>query len=100
MPSGVTQDHALEAEWAAEHVLGQPLASCEVVGAEPQREVHVEARVAPRTHLPDDGLVDLAALQEKLEDLALPELLEGLGLELRHTNQRAVVGREEKTVTN
>ncbi len=36
-------DHALEAEGTAQHVLGETLASGEVVGVEPDRKVHSEA---------------------------------------------------------
>ena len=53
-------DQALEAERTAQHVLGETFAAGDVVGIELHGEVDLEARVPPRCHLPDEGLVDLA----------------------------------------
>ncbi len=39
--------------------------------AAPHRMMHAETRVLPAPHLRDERPVDLAALQEKLEDLPL-----------------------------
>ena len=56
-------DQSLETERASEHVVGDALASGEVVGVQPHRMMHAEARVIPAEHLRDERLVDLAVLQ-------------------------------------
>ena len=61
--------------------MGEPLTTTTVVGVQPDGMMHAEARVLPTEHLRDERLVDLAALQQQVEDLLLPELLEGLGAE-------------------
>jgi hypothetical protein len=61
------------AEGTAEHVVEQALAAGDVVGAEPHLEIHGETAVAPAGHLAHERLVDLAALQEQVEDLLLPD---------------------------
>ena len=43
-------------------------------------------------HLGDDVLVDLVSVQEQGKDLPLPPLIEGLRLDLRQRNERAVGG--------
>ncbi len=40
-----------------------------------------ETRLRPAAHLRDECLTDLAAIQQQVEDLLLPELLEGLVVE-------------------
>jgi hypothetical protein len=85
-------DHPLETEWAPKHVVGQTLAAGAVVGRDPHREVHLETRMRPREHLRDERLIDLAVLQQQVEDLPLPELFEGLVVELGKRNERAVGG--------
>ena len=77
MSCSVTQDQSLETERASEHVVGDALASGEVVGVQPHRMMHAEARVIPAEHLRDERVVDLAALQQQVEDLPLPDLSKG-----------------------
>ncbi len=74
-------DHALETERAAEHIVREPLATGAVVGVQPDGVMDAEARVISAEHLRDERLVDLAVLQQEVEDLLLPELLEGLVVE-------------------
>ncbi len=61
-----------------------------VVGAQPHCMMHAETRVLPAEHLRNERLVDLAALQEQVEDLLLPELLKGLVVECGQPDERAV----------
>ena len=96
-------DHALETRRAPEHVVRKPLASGVVVGAQPDGMMDPEARVRPAEHLRDERRTDLAALQQQIEDLFLPELLEGLVVEWGNRNERAVgceraVGHERMEV--
>jgi hypothetical protein len=86
-------DQALEAERTAQHVLGEALAAGDVVGVEPDGAVDRETRVVPGPLLPHERLVDLAALEEQVEDLAPPQLLEGFAVELGQRDERAVGGK-------
>ncbi len=76
-------DHPIETERASEHVLGETLATGEVVGVQPHRMMDAEARVVPAEHLRDDGRIDLVLLEQQVEDLLLPERLEGVGIDAR-----------------
>jgi len=81
VPCSVTQDHAVETQRASEHVVGEPLATGTVVGVQADGVMDPETRLRPAAHLRDERLTDLAALQQQVEDLRLPELLEGLVVE-------------------
>ena len=56
----MTQDHPLQTERAAEHVLGQTLAAGDVGGVDLHAEMDAEARMLPACHLRDERLTDLA----------------------------------------
>jgi len=83
--------------------VGQSLASGKVLGVQPDGMMDPEARVSPAEHLRDERRTDLAALQQQIEDLRLPELLEGLVVEFGKRNERTVgceraVGQERMEV--
>jgi len=77
-------DHSLETEGTAEHVLGEPLATGNVVGVQPHRMVHAETRVLPAEHLRDERLTDLAALQQQV---TIPLLRAKSHVGTKHTPQ-------------
>jgi len=86
-------DEPIEAERAAEHVVREPLATGAVVGIQPDGVMDAEARMLPAEHLRDQRLVDLAALQQQVEDLLLPELLEGLVVDFGYRSPSDSDGR-------
>jgi hypothetical protein len=64
-----------------------------VAGLEAHAMVDAETRVAPGAHRGDNRVGDLVVGPQQVEDLFLPELLEGCAVELRKRHERAV-GRE------